>query len=117
MGLLIAWLVYYRRSLSVSSFTESSAGKALLNFWHSGWAMDKLYAMALVTPFVGTANAMKDEWLDKFYHGVVSLNQGLHRSLASLQSGRTRWYATSMVLGLIVLVTVLGWSIYSGGAA
>ena len=114
LGLLIAWLVYYRKSLPIDGFTDSTSGKALRKFWYSGWAMDKLYDTILVTPFVSTAVAMKDEWLDKFYHAIVAINQGLHRLLSSLQNGRMRAYATSMVFGLIVLVTIIGWSVLRG---
>ena len=110
IGVFIAWLVYYKRSLPVEGFTESGFGKALRNFWYSGWAMDKLYDTLLVNPYTGTANAMRGEWLDKIYHGVVSLCQGLHALLSKSQGGKMRWYATSMVFGLIVLVTLVGWA-------
>ncbi|MDG2089144.1 MAG: NADH-quinone oxidoreductase subunit L [Arenicellaceae bacterium] len=109
IGVLIAWLVYYKHSLPVEGFTESSLGKALRNFWYSGWAMDKLYDTIIVKPYTGTANAMRGEWLDRIYHGIVSLCQGSHALLSRTQGGKMRWYATSMVFGLIILVTLLGW--------
>jgi succinate dehydrogenase/fumarate reductase cytochrome b subunit len=59
---------------------------------------------------------MKDEWLDKFYHAIVTINQVLNRFLSNLQNGRMRAYATGMVFGLIVLVTIVGWSVLSGAA-
>lgn len=110
IGVLIAWLVYYKQSLPIAGFTESGFGKALRNFWHSGWAMDKLYDTILVKPYTGTANAMRGEWLDKIYHGVVSVCTGSHALLSRTQGGKLRWYATSMVFGLIILVTLLGWA-------
>ncbi|MFT5610440.1 MAG: NADH-quinone oxidoreductase subunit L, partial [Polaribacter sp.] len=39
LGLLIAWLVYAKQSLSVSGFTDSSVGTGLRKFWHGGWGM------------------------------------------------------------------------------
>ncbi|NNC98819.1 MAG: NADH-quinone oxidoreductase subunit L [Gammaproteobacteria bacterium] len=109
VGLLIAWLVYYRGSLPVSRFTETPGGSALRRFWHSGWAIDKLYDTILVRPFVGISTAMSGELLDRIYHGIVQACQSMHGWLSRTQTGKMRWYATSMVFGLIALVTLLGW--------
>jgi NADH-quinone oxidoreductase subunit L len=38
---------------------------------------------------------------------VVALSQWSHRSLGALQTGELRWYATSMVFGLVLLVIVM----------
>ena len=107
IGVLIAWLVYYKRSWPVEGFTESSFGKALRNFWYRGWAIDKLYDAVLVRPYTGLAATIRGEWLDKIYHGIVWICQSLHSGLSKTQTGKMRWYATSMVLGLIVLITLL----------
>ena len=111
IGVFIAWLVYYKNTLPVQGFTESTSGIALRNFWHNGWAVDKLYDTLLVTPFVATSRAMRDEWVDNIYHGIVWICQAFNSLLSRLQNGRLRWYATSMVFGMIVLLTLLGWVI------
>jgi NADH-quinone oxidoreductase subunit L len=109
IGVLIAWLIYYKRSLPVEGFTESTPGKVLRNFWYSGWAIDKLYDTILVRPYTGLAAALRGEWLDNIYHGIVSICQSLHRGLSNTQTGKMRGYAVGMVVGLIVLITLLGW--------
>ena len=111
IGVLIAWLVYYRRTLPVDQYTESPLGISLREFWYSGWAMDKLYDKLLVNPFVCVSVFLRSELLDKIYHGIVMLCQRLHGWLSDTQTGKMRWYATSMVFGLILLVTVFGWVI------
>jgi len=78
IGVVLAWLIYYKRSLSVSGFTESSGGHTLRNFWKGGWGIDTLYKTLLV--------------------------------FSRSQTGKMRWYITSMVFGLIVLVSILGWA-------
>jgi len=106
LGVLIAWLVYFKKTVSVGGITESSSGKTLRQFWHRGWGIDTLYDWTLVKPFVGVSSALRPEWIDSFYHGVVSLCTGLHTAFSQSQTGKMRWYATSMALGLIVLVSI-----------
>jgi len=110
IGVVLAWLIYYKRSLSVSGFTESSGGHTLRNFWKGGWGIDTLYKTLLVTPYVTISNAMRGEWLDKIYHAIVGICLGLHQLFSRSQTGKMRWYITSMVFGLIVLVSILGWA-------
>lgn len=108
IGVAIAWLIYYKGMLNPNGFTDSSAGVSLRRFWHNGWGMDTLYGTLLVTPYKSVSNALRSEWLDTIFHGIVNTCQGLHRSLSALQTGRMRWYATSMILGLLILVSLLG---------
>ena len=110
LGVVLAWLVYLRRTLPVTGFTESPLGDALRGFWHRGWGIDTLYDWLLVKPFVGISNLLRAEWVDSFYHFLVAICVWLHRAFATLQSGRMRWYATSMALGLIILITIVGWA-------
>lgn len=110
IGVLLAWLIYYKKIDSFSFFTDSSNGQALRRFWKSGWAIDRLYNSVLVSPYIAIANAMRGEWLDKIYYGVVSICVGSHQLLSNSQSGKIRWYLISMVFGLIVLVSILGWA-------
>jgi NADH-quinone oxidoreductase subunit L len=107
LGLLIAWLVYAKQSLSVSGFTDSSVGAGLRKFWHGGWGMDTAYNALLVTPYKVVSTAMRNEWIDYIYHAVVTLCVTLHAWFSKLQTGRMRWYATSMVFGLILLIFIL----------
>lgn len=109
LGVLLAWMVYYKRSMPVGGLTDSGIGIALRGFWHRGWGIDTAYQILLVKPFISTSRALRSEWVDSVYHTVVALCIGLHKAFSRLQSGKLRWYATSMIFGLIVLLTVLGW--------
>lgn len=106
IGVLIAWLVYFKKTLNVNGFTGSSAGQAVQGFWHRGWGIDTLYNWSLVKPFVGTSSALRPEWVDSFYHAVVKLCSALHLGFSKSQSGKMRGYATAMAFGLIVLVSI-----------
>ncbi len=107
LGLLIAYLIFLGGQLSVSGITESSTGKALQSFWLRGWRIDDLYNSLLVGPFTGLARICRNEPVDKIYNTVVGLLRWSHRGLTALQTGELRWYATSMVFGLVVLVAIM----------
>jgi len=107
VGVFLAWLIYLRGTLPISSFTESKLGNSLRNFWHGGWGIDTLYNITMVKPYKGISYAMRGEWLDTIYHGIVGFCVLLHSGFSTLQTGRTRWYAISIVFGLIVLISLL----------
>lgn len=109
LGVLIALLIYYRRSLNVSSLTHSSGGTALREFWYSGWGMDKLYDTVWVRPYIGLSALLRGEWVDSVYHGVVRLCLALHQGLSRTQTGQLRWYVTSMAIGAIAFLSLLVW--------
>lgn len=110
IGVLIAWLVYYKQSLPISGFTDTASGTKLRAFWKGGWGMDTFYNTLFVKPFVSVSNALRSEWLDKIYHCVVAVCVASHQLFSNSQSGKMRWYATSMVLGVIILVSIMGWA-------
>jgi NADH-quinone oxidoreductase subunit L len=110
IGVLIAWLVYYKLSLSVSNLTDSRSGKQLRDYWKGGWGIDTLYNMVFVLPYQKVSYVMRSEWLDKIYNSIVVICVGLYQLFSHSQTGKLRWYATSMVFGLIALVSILGWA-------
>ena len=107
LGLLIAYLLFLGRQVSITSLTESPAGKRLQDFWYSGWRIDQLYDALLVQPFTGLARWWRNEPIDLIYNAVVALTRWGHRGLTALQTGELRWYATSMVFGLVLLLAVM----------
>ena len=77
------------------------------SFWRSGWRFDELYHNLVVRPFTGLARLCRNEPVDIFYNSVVALLRWSHRGLVSLQTGELRWYATTMVFGLLLLVAIM----------
>jgi NADH-quinone oxidoreductase subunit L len=107
LGLLIAYLLFLGRQVSIAALVESPRGKALQDFWHSGWRMDKLYDALLVQPFTALSRIWRNEPVDLIYNGLVAASRWGHRSLMTLQTGELRWYATSMVFGLVLLLAIM----------
>ena len=107
LGLLIAYLLYLGKQVSIGAITESSAGKRLQDFWYNGWRIDGLYHNLLVRPFTGLARWWRNEPIDLIYNAVVVFCRWSHRGLSSLQTGELRWYATTMALGMVLLVVAV----------
>lgn len=107
LGLLLAYLIYQGKQLSLERLLSSRPASRLRQFWHEGWRVDALYELLWVQPYRSISALLRDEPVDGIYHAVVHLNQGLHQQLSATQNGRTRWYATAMVAGLIVLLGVI----------
>ncbi|MEH6587248.1 MAG: NADH-quinone oxidoreductase subunit L [Halioglobus sp.] len=107
LGLLLAYLMFLGGQLSVDKLLASSSARALRDFWFSGWRMDQLYDALWVTPYKKISHVLRDEPVDAIYNGIVAANQWGHRRLLALQNGELRWYATTMALGLILLLAVM----------
>lgn len=107
LGLALAYGLFLSRQLSLARVAESAGGKALRQFWYSGWRVDALYARVLTGPFTALARRWRDEPIDAPYMAIVWLGQRLNRWLAALQNGELRWYATTLVVGLIAWLALL----------
>jgi NADH-quinone oxidoreductase subunit L len=109
VGLLLAYLLFLGKQLSFSKLTESPSGKTLQNFLHHGWQIDTLYFQLLIGPFTALAQRWRNEPIDMLYNSLIWLSKLLNRGLAAMQTGQLRWYATTMAIGLVLLLSaVLG---------
>ena len=106
VGLLLAYLIFQSGQLRVDGLVNSAIGKIMRQFWLSGWGIDWLYERLFVRPYYAFASLLKAEPVDAVYGLVVTFNEALNGWLSQSQTGRMRWYITSMVAGLVVLVAV-----------
>jgi NADH-quinone oxidoreductase subunit L len=107
LGLSVAYLLFLGRQLSLTRLMASGAGKALQHFWHAGAGFDAFYDRLWVRPFTGLAHWCRNEPVDLLYNAVVGLTRWSHGKLLALQTGELRWYATSMVFGLLLLLAIM----------
>ncbi|MCB1676484.1 MAG: NADH-quinone oxidoreductase subunit L, partial [Halioglobus sp.] len=107
LGLAVAYLLFLGRQISIAALLASPAGRALQALWQQGWRVDALYDALLVRPFTAVCRWWRAEPVDVAYNAVIAAAHLGHRGLAALQSGQLRWYATSMVLGLILLLAAV----------
>ena len=106
IGLLVAYVIFYRKQLNLNGLINSTIGQLLRAFWLSGWRIDWLYDAIFVRPYVMLSGLMKNEPVDGFYGLIVAINQTFNHWGMRSQTGRMRWYIASMVFGLIVLITL-----------
>jgi NADH-quinone oxidoreductase subunit L len=108
IGLLIAVLFYLTGTFSAQCFFSYRWATQMQAFFVSGWAIDALYEAVVLRPFKTLTERNKQDVVDGLYTAIAFLSRRVHLMISSTQTGQIRWYASSLVLGTVVLV-VIGW--------
>jgi NADH-quinone oxidoreductase subunit L len=109
IGVLIGYLVFGSGRLNVDKLLDTHFMQTLRRFWFEGWGFDALYDRTIVRPFGLLARANKSDVVDLLFKGVAAAARGASQLVVRTQSGHLRWYATSMAIGLaIVMLFVVG---------
>ncbi len=106
IGLLIAILFYLTGTLSVRRLADCGWVKTIQSFWFKGWCMDEFYDYFVAQPFKTVSELNRNDVLDGLYTALVYLCRGGHSWLSASQTGRIRWYATSMVFGTVLIIAI-----------
>jgi len=106
IGLTIAVFFYLTGTLSAQRLANNALAKPIRLFFLSGWGMDAVYEFLLIKPFNAIANLNKNDAVDSVYIGIAWFSRGLHQMMSTSQTGRIRWYASSMVLGTVVIIAI-----------
>jgi len=96
-GILVAWLLFSRRTLP-------AGGGILHRFLFSGWGFDKAYDVCLVRPITYITTKNKNDLIDLFYRGVEVACSVAYLLLRDTQSGRVRRYAAAMAAGAVIFL-------------
>ncbi len=107
LGVALAYLLFLRKSLDLSRLLESSAGTNLRKFFFSHWAMDWLYDRIFVLPYTTVARLNQADVVDMVYEGIANITSILHYLISFTQTGHLRWYAFTMVSGLVILMAII----------
>jgi len=107
LGLALAYLLFLGRQLHIDTLVHSSPGRNLQVFFLRGWCIDPLYDALWVKPYSALSRWWRNEPVDLLYNAVVTASQWAHHRLAALQTGELRWYATTMVFGLVLLIAIM----------
>ena len=106
LGLLIAVLFYLTGAFSAQRLANYSWAKPLRLFFLGGWGMDVLYDNLFVHPFKTITQLNKNDAVDGLYLAIAWLSQKLHLLVSASQTGRVRWYASSLVLGTVAIIAI-----------
>jgi len=104
VGILIAWLLFYKNRALAEKISVSGAGDSLKRFWYSGWGFDWLYQKVLINPFMWIVRINKNDIVDSVYKLIAWTAGQLHSLMALTQTGRVQWYAAGIALGVVLLV-------------
>ena len=104
LGVILGYLIFGSRRISVDGLVHSRLGQGLRRFWDSGWGFDAVYDAVVVRPFMAVARLNKDDVVDLLYALTVVIARAMHRLTALTQTGRLRWYAANMALGLVLIL-------------
>ncbi len=106
LGIAVAYLFYGGRQLSADKLMANPLAAALHKFWFSHWGMDALYHGLFVKPFTWLAQLNRADIIDQALGLVVVLSRTGNRLFANMQNGMLRWYAASLIFGLVFIVTL-----------
>ena len=106
LGAVVAWWVFIKGGIDTDKLTASGIGKALHRFWFTQWGMDWLYDKVIVAPYVGLARLNRNDFIDSIYNGTARLALVLHGLVSDTQTGQLRWYALTMISGVLLLVSI-----------
>ncbi len=101
-----AWL-YFRRRGWLAQHTSSGWGAWLWTFWNHAWGIDGLYDRVLVKPYRGLVRILRSDIIDGTCNLFAKLAWLLHQGLSRTQTGKLRFYATSMVAGATLILLAL----------
>jgi NADH-quinone oxidoreductase subunit L len=107
VGVVLGFGLFYNKRINVDPLVESTFGDRLRRFWFSGWGFDAFYDALLVKPFMGLARANKNDVVDLLFKAIAAMARGLNRAVSLTQTGKLRWYAANMAVGLILVLLIV----------
>ncbi len=103
---LAAFLVLGKRQL-ITQLASSAAGQPLCKLWFNAWGFDWLYQHVFVMPYQLIARILQRDPMDRMITLTTLLVGALNRISVQMVTGSLRWYAASMSLGALVILTLL----------
>lgn len=115
IGVIISWFLYGSRPYEKAGqharqgIMDSALGGFLNRFWFSGWGMDSLYHTIFVRPFLALAHVNRKDVIDMIYGWVALATRLGNSAVVMTQTGNLRWYAISLVGGLVIVLGLGVW--------
>lgn len=107
VGILLAALLFLGKRTFVSAVAKSAIGRFFSCIWFHAWGFDWLYQNVFIRLFLGCATILKRDPVDQLLSLLALVSAGLNRLCALMVTGNIRWYAASMSLGAVVILTLL----------
>lgn len=107
VGLVIGVVLFAFAYSAVKGFAKTSLGAGLANICRNALGFDALYDIVFVKPYLLIAKFLGRDPIDRLWLVLPALVKGGHSFTSSRQTGSLRDYASSMALGIFVLLMVL----------
>jgi NADH-quinone oxidoreductase subunit L len=106
-GLVVGIVLFAFIYASVKSFAQTSLGSGLSNICRNALGFDALYDIVFVKPYLFFAKLFGRDPVDRLWLVLPAIVKGGNSFTSARQSGLLREYASSMALGIVVLLMIL----------
>ena len=106
-GLAVGVVLFAFAYNAVKGFAQTSLGAGLANICRNALGFDALYDIVFVKPYLLIAKLLGRDPVDGMWLVLPALVKGGHSFTSSRQTGSLREYASSMALGVVVLLMIL----------
>ena len=110
-GVVIGYLLFATNLVNRRTLFQNKLSELLSKFWGSGWGFDKVYDTLIVHPFrfIAQTRQNRNDVFDLFYKFIKFLASLFHHILSMFQTGHVRWYAFTMLGGLLLVILAVMW--------
>lgn len=106
-GILLAALLFLGKRGFATAVAQSAPGRFLSAWWFAAWGFDWLYDKLFVRPYLLLCRLLGRDPIDRSIGLIPRLVRGGNAQLARAQTGQTRWYATSIAGGAVLVLGLL----------
>ena len=106
-GLVVGIVLFAFAYKAVKAFANTCFGAGLANICRNALGFDALYNLVFVQPYLLIAKILGRDPIDGLWLVLPALVKGGHSFTSSRQSGSLREYASSMALGIVVIMMIL----------
>ncbi len=107
VGLVVGIVLFVFAYNAVKGFARTSFGAGLANICRNALGFDALYNIVFVKPYLLIAKILGRDPIDGLWLVLPAIVKGGHSFTSSRQTGSLREYASSMALGVVVLLMIL----------
>jgi NADH-quinone oxidoreductase subunit L len=107
LGMAVAVWLFGKKPELAEKLTANALGAGIKKLWASAFGFDFLYDALLVKPYNLLVRIFSIEPADKLIGLIPAWVSLMSEASTQTQSGRLRWYAASIGLGVVVLIAVL----------
>ncbi|RKG38183.1 NADH-quinone oxidoreductase subunit L [Acinetobacter rongchengensis] len=106
-GLAVGIVLFAFAYKAVKGFAETSLGAGLVNICRNAFGFDSLYNLVFVQPYLLCAKIFGRDPIDGLWLVLPAIVKGGNKFTSARQTGSLREYASSMSLGIVVLLMIL----------